>query len=118
MKIFRQKKREGLIKARIRGTLEAKAEVLTFLDSHIEATEGWLEALLEKVAQNSTAVVCPVIDIIDDKTFEFKLLTYNYQVGGFDWRLNFDWHLPDEYELESRKDPSEPIKTPTMAGFY
>ena len=40
-------------------------KVLTFLDSHIEATEGWLEPLLERVHQNPKAIACPVIEEVD-----------------------------------------------------
>jgi polypeptide N-acetylgalactosaminyltransferase len=118
VKILRQEKREGLIKARIRGTLAATAQTLTFLDSHIEVTDGWLEPLLDRVAQNPTIVPCPIIELINDTTFEY----YNHkslhkmQVGGFDWKLNFNWHMLDSAELEKRNDTSEPVKSPTMAG--
>lgn len=118
VKIFRQPKREGLIKARIRGTLEAKAPVLTFLDSHIEATEGWLEPLLDKVSQNPTIAACPIIDLINDTTFEFQPHRENrrMQVGGFDWKLSFNWHILDQAKLDMRNDTSEPVQSPTMAG--
>ena len=32
---------------------------------------GWLEPLLDRIARNSTTVVCPVIDVIDDSTLEY-----------------------------------------------
>ncbi|EYC19910.1 hypothetical protein Y032_0023g777 [Ancylostoma ceylanicum] len=38
----------------------------------------WLEPLLDRIKRNNTTVVCPVIDIIDDKTFE-----YLYSNGDF-----------------------------------
>ena len=50
------------------GIRAAEADVLTFLDSHIEATYGWLEPLLDRVARNYMTVACPVIEAIDEKT--------------------------------------------------
>lgn len=117
VRIIRANKREGLIKARIRGALAAIGETLTFLDSHVECAEGWLEPLLDRIARNSTTVVCPVIDVIEDKTLRFSYQDSNQlQVGGFDWHLVFDWHMLPKAEKKRRKDPSEPARSPTMAG--
>lgn len=117
VKILRAEKREGLIKARIRGAVAASGPTLTFLDSHIECAEGWLEPLLDRIAENPTNVVCPVIDLIDDKTFEFSYQTAKMlQVGGFDWQLVFDWNVVPPEESKRKNNSAEPTRSPTMAG--
>jgi polypeptide N-acetylgalactosaminyltransferase len=111
VKVVRAKKREGLIRARLLGASQATGAILTYLDSHCECTEGWLEPLLDRIARDPTAVVCPVIDVINDKTFE-----YHYRgeagavnVGGFDWNLQFNWHSVPEREKKRRKFPTDPV---------
>ena len=41
----------GLIRARLEGTRRASGRVLAYLDSHCEATVGWLEPLVATVIQ-------------------------------------------------------------------
>lgn len=37
--------------------------------------------------------MCPVIDIIDDTTLEYLYRQVgDMSVGGFDWKLIFNWH--------------------------
>ncbi|KAK3908178.1 Putative polypeptide N-acetylgalactosaminyltransferase 9 [Frankliniella fusca] len=117
VRIIRAAKREGLIRARLMGAKYATAPVLTYLDSHCECAEGWLEPLLDRIARNKTTVVCPVIDVIDDTTLEFHWRDSDgVSVGGFDWNLQFNWHAVPERERKRHQNSAEPVWSPTMAG--
>ncbi|XP_054740666.1 putative polypeptide N-acetylgalactosaminyltransferase 9 isoform X2 [Anastrepha obliqua] len=117
VQILRAPSREGLIRARLLGARHATAPVVTYLDSHCECTEGWLEPLLDRIARNKTTVVCPVIDVIDDTTLEFHFHDSGVvNVGGFDWNLQFNWHAVPERERKRRQNTAEPVYSPTMAG--
>jgi polypeptide N-acetylgalactosaminyltransferase len=117
VRLIRQKKREGLIRSRLTGAAAVKGDVIIFLDSHIEVTEGWLEPLLDPISQNRTTVVTPIIDTIDDMTLRYHFGTADLiSVGGFNWNLQFTWHALPEREKKKRKHPVEPVRSPTMAG--
>ncbi|KAF7258335.1 hypothetical protein EG68_04476 [Paragonimus skrjabini miyazakii] len=117
VKIVRAKQREGLIRARMLGTRASTAEVITFLDSHIECTKGWLEPLLDRIKANKTNVVVPIIEVISDKDFKYNGATaQSVQVGGFDWNLIFHWHPPPMADKHRPGAPYSPLRTPTMAG--
>lgn len=71
---------------------------------------GWLEPLLDRIAQNSTTVVCPVIDVIDDTTLEYHWRdSGGVNVGGFDWSLQFNWHAVPERERKRHKVRTETL---------
>ncbi|XP_045170186.2 polypeptide N-acetylgalactosaminyltransferase 13-like isoform X1 [Mercenaria mercenaria] len=114
--VIRSEERTGLIRARLKGAAKAKGKVITFLDAHCEATEGWLEPLVTEIYKDRTAVACPIIDVISDDTFEY-ITGSDMTWGGFNWKLNFRWYPVPQRELDRRGgDRSQPVKTPTMAG--
>lgn len=116
VRLIRTNKREGLVRARLIGASFATGDVLTFLDCHCECSSGWLEPLLERIGRDETAIVCPVIDTIDWNTFEFYMQTGEPMIGGFDWRLTFQWHSVPKHERDRRTSRIDPIRSPTMAG--
>ncbi|KAJ7414635.1 Polypeptide N-acetylgalactosaminyltransferase 1 [Willisornis vidua] len=114
--VIRMEQRSGLIRARLKGAAASKGQVITFLDAHCECTVGWLEPLLARIKADRRTVVCPIIDVISDDTFEYMAgsdMTY----GGFNWKLNFRWYPVPQREMDRRKgDRTLPVRTPTMAG--
>lgn len=116
VKVLRTGTRSGLIRARLLGAKHVKGSVITFLDAHCECTEGWLEPLLSEIAKNRKAVVCPVIDVISDESFEY-ITASDMTWGGFNWKLNFRWYRVPQREMDRRGgDRSHPLHTPAMAG--
>ncbi|XP_067097166.1 polypeptide N-acetylgalactosaminyltransferase 14 isoform X1 [Osmerus mordax] len=115
VKCLRNDKREGLIRSRVRGADYASAGVLTFLDSHCEVNKDWLPPLLNRIKEDPSCVVSPVIDIINMDTFAYVAASSDLR-GGFDWSLHFKWEQLSAEQRTQRADPTEPIKTPIIAG--
>lgn len=112
VKVIRLPSRSGLIRGRLAGAKEAKAKILVFLDSHSEANVNWLPPLLEPITRNYKTCVCPFIDVIAYETFEYKAQDEGAR-GAFDWELYYK-RLP--LLPEDLKKPTEPFKSPVMAG--
>lgn len=49
--MIRNSERSGLIKSRLAGAEASSGDVLIFLDSHCEATPGWIEPLLARIKE-------------------------------------------------------------------
>ncbi|XP_045304071.1 polypeptide N-acetylgalactosaminyltransferase 16 isoform X2 [Leopardus geoffroyi] len=115
VKCLRNDRREGLIRSRVRGADVATAAVLTFLDSHCEVNTEWLQPMLQRVKEDHTRVVSPIIDVISLDNFAYLAASADLR-GGFDWSLHFKWEqIPLEQKI-ARTDPTKPIRTPVIAG--
>lgn len=56
--------------------------MLIFLDAHCEATESWIEPLLARIEEDHTAVLVPIIDVIEANTLGYSTNgDSSYQVG-------------------------------------
>ncbi|XP_074146579.1 polypeptide N-acetylgalactosaminyltransferase 16 [Sminthopsis crassicaudata] len=108
VKCLRNDRREGLIRSRVRGAEVAIADILTFLDSHCEVNNEWLQPMLQRVKE-------VIIDVISLDNFAYLAASADLR-GGFDWSLHFKWEqIPIEQKM-SRTDPTQPIRTPVIAG--
>ncbi|XP_064421280.1 polypeptide N-acetylgalactosaminyltransferase 16 isoform X2 [Latimeria chalumnae] len=115
VRCLRNVRREGLIRSRVRGADAATAEILTFLDSHCEVNNQWLQPMLQRVNKDYTCVVSPIIDVISLENFAYLAASADLR-GGFDWSLHFKWEqIPIEQKM-ARTDPTQPIRTPVIAG--
>jgi len=110
--VIRLPERAGLITARLEGAKKATAEVIIFLDSHTEANVNWLPPLLDPISQDYRTAVCPFIDVVDFNNFQYRAQDEGAR-GAFDWQLYYK-RLP--LLPEDLKHPTEPFKSPVMAG--
>ncbi|XP_001338018.1 polypeptide N-acetylgalactosaminyltransferase 9 [Danio rerio] len=113
VKIVRNSKREGLIRARIHGWNAATAPVVGFFDAHVEFNTAWAEPILTRVKEDHTRIILPAIDNIKYNTFEVQ--QYANAAHGYNWGLWCMYIIPPQDWLD-RGDETAPIRTPAMIG--
>ncbi|KII63974.1 Polypeptide N-acetylgalactosaminyltransferase 10 [Thelohanellus kitauei] len=119
VKVVRSPAHEGLISARILGANAATGDYLVFLDSHCEATIGWLEPLIFPIINDYRTVTCPTIDIIDHNTFEYRIygdMHGSTARGTFSWQFYYKERQLNEEQKRERKSIVDPVPSPVMAG--
>ncbi|XP_056119899.1 polypeptide N-acetylgalactosaminyltransferase 9 [Rhinichthys klamathensis goyatoka] len=113
VKIVRNSKREGLIRARIHGWNAATAPVVGFFDAHVEFNMAWAEPILTRVKEDHTRIILPAIDNIKYNTFEVQ--QYANAAHGYNWGLWCMYIIPPQDWLD-KGDETAPIRTPAMIG--
>ncbi|NWT95484.1 GLT17 acetylgalactosaminyltransferase, partial [Urocynchramus pylzowi] len=113
VKVVRNQKREGLIRARIEGWKAATGQVTGFFDAHVEFTAGWAEPVLSRIQENRKRVILPSIDNIKQDNFEVQ--RYENSAHGYSWEL-WCMYISPPKDWWDAGDPSLPIRTPAMIG--
>ncbi|XP_066252152.1 N-acetylgalactosaminyltransferase 7 [Euwallacea similis] len=118
VRLIRNTRREGLIRTRSRGAVEAKGDIIVYLDAHCEVNTNWLPPLLAPIYRDRTTMTIPIIDGIDHKTFEYRPVygEDRHFRGIFEWGMLYKENEVPKKELRKRKHNSEPYKSPTHAG--
>lgn len=99
--------RRGLMMARIVGSSYSDAEIIVYLDSHIECTDRWLEPMVYEIGRHPKRIVTPYIHTIDSDNFNF----FSNYIGvvGFTWTLG-------QSHPNRPTDHFSPMPSPIMAG--
>nr|XP_045012843.1 polypeptide N-acetylgalactosaminyltransferase 9 isoform X2 [Jaculus jaculus] len=113
VKVVRNSRREGLIRARLQGWKVATAPVVGFFDAHVEFNTGWAEPALTRIREDRRRIILPAIDNIKYSTFEVQ--QYASAAHGYNWGLWCMYIIPPQDWLD-RGDESAPIRTPAMIG--
>jgi len=69
--------------------------------------KGWLEPLLSRIQEKPNAILSPIIDIINDETFQY-VRSFELHQGGINWELHFRWFsLPANLIAQRIPDPTK-----------
>ncbi|ELT94181.1 hypothetical protein CAPTEDRAFT_25861, partial [Capitella teleta] len=118
VRVVRTTQREGSTKARVIGASYATQDVISYLDSHVEVNQRWLEPIVSHINTNNKAIVMSTLDTITTEKFELQGAGWGFH-GGFNWNLEFYWKgLPDRI-LNKLQRTYDPVPSPIMpAGAF
>jgi polypeptide N-acetylgalactosaminyltransferase len=82
-----------------------------FQIQYLDIASGWLEPLLDRIADSQSNVVAPLIDNMSFDTLEYQYFSgRKAPVGGFGWNLIFSWHPIPERDQKRRKSAVDPVR--------
>ncbi|KAF7240800.1 Polypeptide N-acetylgalactosaminyltransferase 9 [Varanus komodoensis] len=107
VKIVRNNKREGLIRARIQGWKAATSPVVGFFDAHVEFNTGWVEPALTRIKEDRKRIILPAIDNIKYNTFEVQ--QYANAAHGYNWGLWCMYIIPPQDWLDKGDEATRAV---------
>lgn len=113
--LVRSESRQGCAQARAMGARACEgADLVVFVDSHMQFPEHWLDEMLKAHAMHPNAVLCPISCDIDNETNQAP------KQGGH-WGTNADLYTHPEKGLTAHWAPintsgRSTIMTPAMMG--
>jgi len=123
VKLYRNNRREGLIRARIIGAQKSQAKqgrVLIYLDAHCECGYNWLPPLLIPIMKNRKVCTVPLVDSISGEKYTFEPQyggdENSFARGAWDWSMTWKRIALNKKERDRRKHTTDPFRSPAMAG--
>lgn len=74
VRLIRNSERQGLIRTRSNGALNARGEIILFLDAHCEVGYNWLPPLIAPIARNRYC--CFIIKPMYNRNIVFKIINF------------------------------------------
>ncbi|KAG5669152.1 hypothetical protein PVAND_017047 [Polypedilum vanderplanki] len=109
-------RRQGIIPTRNLGFVNAKAEIVVSLDSHVEVTPGWIEPLIARIVEEPNTVAWCKISGIDKDTMGILLDEHIGSLGHFGWDMGFGWMDIKWYEGDNPTPKYAPKPSVTFIG--
>merc|ERR1719444_711987 len=82
-----------------------------FLEPHVVMTAGWLQPLLNRLAEEPKALIMPLLDNVNDK-MKYRIADPGH--WRFEWNLNLVYVNPGKV-----KNQNQPFMSPaTSGGIY
>nr|CAB3248253.1 N-acetylgalactosaminyltransferase 7-like [Phallusia mammillata] len=123
VKLYRNERREGLIRARSIGAQKSQAapgRILVYLDAHCEVSYNWMPPLVMPIVKNRMVTTVPLIDVINGQDYTFRPQAGGdhdgFARGAWDWSMLWKRVPLGRQERERRAHRTDPYRSPAMAG--
>ncbi|CAK8683668.1 unnamed protein product [Clavelina lepadiformis] len=118
VKLYRNERREGLIRARSIGaqkSMSIPGIILIYLDAHCEVGFNWLPPLIMPIVNNRMVTTVPLIDVISGQDYTFTPQaggdSDGFARGAWDWSMLWKRVPLTREEKDRRKHTTDPYRS-------